>query len=220
MKRNALLLIALLGLMLAGCFELRLDGEVTASESETQSVIVNDVPSLDVGNFAGTITVREGEPGRVTANLVRRSRLADEAAARAELETVTMAITQTNDQVSVMVDGGRNTDNVDAGVTAELELIVPPGSDLVLSLGAGDVTVTQPQGDVKINLGAGNATVELPAEASFDLAVTGGALSINSDFEGVGEGGLAADIDTTIGSAPAQTLNLNVGAGEVNLLAR
>lgn len=217
MKRNLLLLFVVVGLLLAGCTEIRLDGPVTAAENETQSVVVTGVPTVTISNFAGTITVRNGEAGKVTGNLTRQSRATDEAEAQAQLDSITMEISQTNNNVEMTVDAPHNTDNLQAGLTAELEVLVPPGSTLSLNLGAGDITVEEPAADVAYNLGAGTATTVLPADASFNVSISGGVTGVDSDFPEVSGGGLATDMDVTVGANPTQTLTFNVGAGEVNL---
>ncbi len=218
MSRIRLLLVALLIVGLAGCTTLdALSGEVTAESQETQSVIVPGVPTLVVDHFAGNVTIRDGEADRITANLTRQSRLDNAAEAEAQLELITMTFTQTGTDVTLSIKG---RDDVSQGLdaaTANLELLVPPGTTLDVNQGAGNLTIERPSSDVTVNLGAGNATVTLPAEASFNLSVSGGVGNVNSEFEGVPDGGIATDIDTTIGSNPTQTLTFNVGAGDINI---
>lgn len=217
-RMPALLLLG--SLLLAGCGAVHVGEDVTAESTETQNLTVSGAPSVEASNFAGKITVREGEPGAVDVILVRQSRARDEAQAQDELEQIGLVISQAGDAIVVSVEGPQNADNLKVGLTAELTLQVPPGTPLSLNLGAGDVTVEQPDADVTISAGAGNATVSLPADASFHLVVAGGVTSVKSDFAGVPAGGLAANIDTTVGSDPTQTLTFNLGAGAVNLVKR
>lgn len=222
MLRNRLLLVVVLLVLLVaalpGCSALTgLGGQVMAESEETQSVIVPGVPSLIVNHFAGNVTIRDGEADKITANLTRRSRLSNAAEAQAQLDLITMEFTQSGTDVTLSVEGRDGAGQGLDMATADLELLVPPGTVLDINQGAGDLTVEQPSGNVTINLGAGNATVTLPADASFNLSMAGGAGNVNSDFEGVPDGGLATDIDTTIGRNPTQTLTFNVGAGNVNI---
>jgi hypothetical protein len=222
MLRNRLLpIVALLVLLVAalpGCSTLaELGGAVTAESEETQSVIVPGVPSLVVSHFAGNVTIRDGEADKITAHLTRRSRLDDVAAAQSQLDLITMEFTQSGTNVTLSVEGRDGAGQGLDMATADLELLVPPGTVLDINLGAGNLTVERPSDDVTVNLGAGNATVTLPEEASFNLSVSGGVGNVNSEFEGVPDGGIATDIDTTIGSNPTQTLTFNVGAGDINL---
>ena len=205
MLRKCLLFLALLVVLvsLSACSALggldSLTGEVTAESEETQSVIVPGVPTLIVDHFAGNVTIRDGEADKITANLTRQSRLNDAAEAQAQLDLITMTFTQSGTDVTLSVKGRDGiSEGLDAA-TANLELLVPPGTVL------------------DVNLGAGNATVTLPEEASFNLSVSGGVGNVNSEFEGVPDGGIATDIDTTIGDSPTQTLTFNVGAGDINL---
>lgn len=218
MSRLTAIVILLLGLFVSGCASIdTLIGEATAEDTETAGVDVPGVPTLTVNHFAGQITVRTGEDGHITANLTKYSRLDDKAAAQAQLEAIEMSFSQNNTDVVLDV---KEPDTAGGGINGpmgDLELLVPAGTALMLNLGAGDVTVEQPTGDVNINSGAGQATVSLPADASFHLVIAGGVADVSSDFEGVPDGGVAADIDTTIGDNPTQTLTFNLGAGEVHL---
>lgn len=218
MSRTILVVILLLGLILAGCTTFSsLSGDVTAEKSETQGVIVEGVPVLTVNHFAGKIDVRPGDDGKITANLTKKSTLPDEAEAQAQLDKIVMTFTQQGTDVTLDIEGPESVVRMVNLPMADLEILVPPGTELKLNLGAGDITVEQPTGDLEVNSGAGAATAILPADASFRLKVTGGAASVKSDFEGVPGGGVATSIDTTVGDNPAQTLIFNLGAGEVRL---
>ena len=205
--------------LLAACSGLGgLGGNTTAETEETQSVIVNGVPSLTLNHFAGEVTIRDGEAGKITANLTRKSRLTDEAEAQAQLDLITMTFTQSGTDVTLSIEGPDDVAELVSAPSADLELLVPPGTALDINQGAGDPTVERPSGDVEANLGAGNATVTLPEDAVFHLKVSGGVATVKSEFEGVPEGGVAADIDMNVGgNSPTQTLTFNVGAGDVNL---
>jgi len=206
MIRSRLLFLALIILLvsLSACSALGgldgLTGDVTAESEETQSVIVPGTPSLIVDHFAGVITIHDSEADRITAHLTRQSRLSDAAEAQAQLDLITMEFTQSGTDVTLSIEGRDGASQGLDAATANLELLVPPGTVLDINLGAGDLNVERPSGDVTVNLGAGNATVTLPDDASFNLSVSGGVGDVNSDFEGVPDGGIATDIDTTIGS--------------------
>lgn len=217
MTRFLLLISLLLGLTLAGCTALSSLSDATVEKAETSGVDVTGIPSLVVNHFAGNITVRNGEEGHITANLTKKSRLSDEAEAQAQLEQITMSFSQSGTDVTLDVDRPDSFAELVNSPSADLELLVPAGTVLAINLGAGDITVEEPEGDVTINTGAGNATVSLPGDASFRLAVTGGAVNVTSDFEGVPDGGVAANIEVAIGDAPAQAITLNIGAGEIRL---
>ena len=218
MSRALLIIAALFVLILGGCASQDLlDIDTTAMETETQGVDVPGVPTLTVNHFAGDIDVRAGEDGHITANLTRMSTLPNADEAREQLDNIVMSFTQSGTTVSLNIEGPDTSIGRINTPSADLELLVPPGTTLELNLGAGDISVEEPEGDLTVNTGAGNSTVTLPAGASFRLRVTGGAVTVASDFEGVPDGGLATDIDTTVGSNPTQTLSFNIGAGEVKL---
>ena len=218
MFRSRFIFFVLLLVALAGCTALdSITGDVRAESEETQSVIVPGVPTLIVNHFAGNVTIRDGEADAITAKLTRQSRLSDATEAQAQLGLITMAFTQSGTDVTLSVKGRDSAGEGLDAATANLELLVPPGTVLEINQGAGNLTVQRPGSDVTINLGAGNVTVTLPDDASFNLSVSGGVGNVNSEFEGVPDGGIATDIDTTIGDNPTQTLTFNVGAGDVNI---
>ena len=210
-----LLFTMLIFLLLAGCTAI--GGDTTAEETETQGVDVAGVPSLTVNHFAGTIDVSEGEDGHITANLTKKSTLPDADEAREQLDNIVMSFTQSGTKVTLNIEGPETVVGMINLPSADLELLVPAGTTLDLNLGAGDIAVDEPDSDLTVNSGAGNSTVTLPGEASFRLRVTGGAVTVSSEFEGVPGGGVATDIDTTVGDNPTQTLTFNLGAGEVSL---
>jgi hypothetical protein len=220
MSRKLLFLLVLLIVAIAGCTALPdMSGDITAEKTESAELAVDGAPAVDISHFAGTITVREGDPGRVAVNVLKQSRLANEAEAQAQLDEVVLILEESGDGVRVEVRGPEGVSDLsEVAFTAELELSVPPGSDLNVELGAGEITLEQPGGDVVANNGAGEITVVLPADASFNLIVDGGVAGINSDFAGVPDGGVATEIDTTIGDNPTQTLNIELGAGELSLV--
>jgi hypothetical protein len=221
MKKYRLLMIIVLALLLAACNSISgiadLAGSPTAQSTETQGVIVEGMPNLTVNHFAGKITVREGDPGRISAELTKLSRLRDQDQARAQLDEINMAFTQRGSDVTLTVEGPQSTLDMVASPTADLVLTVPPGTNLALTLGAGDITVEEPAGDVVVNSGAGIVTVTLPDGASFHLKVSGGPTRVNSDFPGVAGAGVATAIETTVGDNPNQSLTITLGAGEVNI---
>lgn len=239
MKFIRLFTLVLLVIFLAGCTSISdladLAGDVTAQEKETQGVIVEGVPNLGVQHFAGNVKIRDGEPGRISADLTKQSRLRNRSQAEAQLEQITMTFTQQGAEVGLTIQGPPLRSGLAASPTADLELSVPPGTTVDLNIGAGDITITEPLGsiivnsgagnitvaeplgDVQVNGGAGNITVTLPGDASFRLVVAGGPIRVNSEFPGVPTGGLASNIDTTVGDNPTQTLTFNLGAGLVSI---
>lgn len=210
---------AILLLALTACAGLRgvESGDITAQAEETLSVIVPGVPALTVNHFAGDLTIRDGAADKITAHVTRQSTLSDAAAAETSLENITVAFSQSGSDVTLDVEVLETVMNDMDTLRAIVELEVPPGTTLFLNQGGGNIVVERPAGDVTINAGAGDFTVTLPDGAAFHLIVAGGVAKVASDFEGVPSGGLAADIDTTIGRNPTQTLTFNVGAGQVNL---
>ncbi len=223
MYRKYLILFTLLLVASAACTvvpNVNLSEEATAETTESAELAVDGAPPVVIDHFAGTVTVREGDPGRITATAVKQSRLQDAAEAQAQLERVALVVEETAEGARVAVDGPDGLDSlrdVPVGLTALLEVTVPPGSDLKLNLGAGETFIHELEGDVQVDSGAGVVTIILPVDASFNLVVTGGAANIDSDFEGVPGGGVAVEVETTVGSNPTQSITINLGAGDINL---
>lgn len=217
MSAKHLMIVLLLGLMLPACIDLPNMSETpTVEVDETQGVIVNGIPTLTVNHFVGTITARDGEPGRITANLTKQSRAESKDDAQAQVDQIVMTFTQNGTDVVLSIDGPHTLNQLTQGPSAELELLVPPGTALHLNLSAGEITVQQPTGDLEVDVAAGLARVFMAADASFHL-VSSGAAHISSEFEDV-PSGLAANIDTHIGDSPTQALTFHLGAGEIELL--
>lgn len=217
MSAKHLMIVLLLGLMLPACIDLpNLSETPTVEEDETQGVIVNGIPTLTVDHFAGTITARDGEPGHITANLTKQSRAKSKTDAQAQVDQIVMTFTQNGTDVVLSIDGPNAVDKLANGPSAELELLVPPGTVLNLNLGAGQITVEQPSGDLEVDNAAGLTTVFMPAEASFHLVVDGGVAHMSSEFEDA-PSGLAANIDANVGNNPTQSLTFHIGAGEIEL---
>lgn len=220
MHRFRLIALVLAGVLLAGCYiNPQLSGKITAESTESQTLAVDGAPAVEITNPVGMVEVSVGAPGEVSATITKQSRHEDPAEGKASLDQITWSLTETGDSVRLLIEGLENTDNFESGLSAVAAVQVPPGSDLVVNLGAGETTIDQPTGDVVYNGGAGLVTITLPRDAAFTLHITGGVASIESDFAGVPSGGLATDVTQTVGDNPTQTLVLNMGAGKVVLRA-
>lgn len=223
MLRKSLILLVLLTVVLAACSalpNLDLSEEATAESTESAELAVDGAPSITIDHFAGTVTVHEGDAGRIMASVVKQSHLQDEAEAQSQLERIVLAIEQTDGGPRVAVQGPEGLTTLrelPVGLTAELDVTVPPGSAVSVNFGAGEITIDHPTGDVRVDSGAGKVKVILSPDASFDLKIDGGVTNVDSDFEGVSNGGVGTDVAATIGSNPTQSITINLGAGDVNL---
>jgi hypothetical protein len=186
MHRYRFIALVWAAVLLAGCYiNPQLSGEITAESTESQTLAVGEAPTIEITNPVGQIEITEGAPGEVSATITKQSRHEDPAEAEGLLDQITWTLTQTGDGVRLLIEGTENTDNFESGLSAVAMVQVPPGSDLVVNLGAGETSIDQPTGDVVYNGGAGLVTVSLPRDASFTLHITGGVASIESDFAGV-----------------------------------
>lgn len=219
MKFHRLFSLVVITLLLAGCYiNPRLSGKITAESTESQTIAVGETPAIEITNPVGMIEISEGTPGEVSATITKQSRHEDPAEGEALLDQITWSLTETGNGVRLLIEGPENTDNFESGLSAVAVVQVPPGSDLVVNLGAGETSIDQPTGDVVYNGGAGLVTVNLPRDASFNLHITGGVAAIESDFAGVPAGGVGTDVTHTIGDNPTQTLMFNMGAGKIHLM--
>lgn len=208
----------ILGLLLVSCSGAAMLESATASASETQGVVVTGTPSVTLSNFAGAVTVRDGEADRVVANLTKLSHHPDADQAQADVNGINMSISQANNDVDIRIEGPREGDSLSLGAMAEVELLVPPGSEVALTLGSGAIEVVEPSGDIQVELGEGNVTFRMPADASFTVDIAGGEAKLESDFAEVTEEGLADSTVAVVGSDPAVTLFLRLGSGSIRLL--
>jgi hypothetical protein len=176
----------------------------TQREVIETSFNVGEVPTLDVENFAGSVTVQVGENAVIHVVATKRAR------SQTSLQDVVVDMTQQGDGVVVRATNSNPLNNA----SVELVITVPAATSAGVSTGAGEVDVIGLGGDIKIDTGAGSITL---ASLTGKIDASSGAGSIDvSDASG------AATISTGAGSityqgAPAGDCRFDSGTGSIRL---
>lgn len=185
----------------------------TVSTTETQGVDTPAGPlNVTIANFNGPITVSAGADGRVEAVMERRSRNPETAAAQAEVDVMTLAISQQGPDVTLVVEYA----GMPGSAEAALNVTVPAGSTLDLSTATGAIDARGPFGDVAAEIGSGGITFGALEDESFTLRIEGTG-ELQSDFETLSSRPLTGAYEGQVGDAPARQLSAVLGSGKVFL---
>jgi hypothetical protein len=106
---------------------------------------VGDTPTLDVTNFAGSITVRAGEGDAV--HVVAVKKVGDQH----RMDRIAIEMSQRGNDVVIRTRVVPRTGNASVG----LDITAPAGSKLLLDTGAGTIDVRGITGPIDVNSGAG-----------------------------------------------------------------
>ena len=127
------------------------DGSPRYQDRMERSFEVGPAPEVTIDNFAGRVTVRAGQPGRVDAVVTKR------ASRSSDLTGTGVGLHETQGG-GLQIKAGRPL--FAQNVSVDLDLTVPPGTQLKVELGAGEVAVSGLQAPLHIDLGAGNIQIE------------------------------------------------------------
>jgi DUF4097 and DUF4098 domain-containing protein YvlB len=106
---------------------------------------VGDTPTLDVSNFAGSISVRAGEGHAVHVVAVKK------AGSQNKLDRITVKMSEQGGDVVISAKVSPNTGNA----SVDLEITAPAASKLLLDTGAGTIDVRGITGPIDVDSGAG-----------------------------------------------------------------
>ncbi len=159
----------------------------TYARSQVEQVFeAGEDPYLDIINFAGEITIRAGEGDTIQIVATKR------ASRSSALDRIYVDMTEERGQITVRT---RKADNLGNAQVA-LEIIAPPGTELSLRTGAGDINVRDISGSIDARTGAG--TIQVAGAAGPVRLGTG-----------------AGDIEYR--GTPAGRCSFESGAGEIRL---
>lgn len=159
----------------------------TAASARVEQVFeAGDDPYLDIINFAGDVTIRAGEGN--TIQIVATKRAARESA----LDRIYVDMTKERDQITVRT---RKADSL-GNANVELEIIAPPGTEISLRTGAGEIELRGITGSIDTRTGAGDIAI---AAAAGPVQLATGAGGIQ--YEGT----------------PAGRCSFETGAGDIRL---
>jgi len=186
------LAITAIGLGVFTLGPVRLDGGLAMQRDVIErSFEVGAAPSLEIDDFAGTVTVRAGGPGTIQVVATRR------ASNRSRLEQIQVDMTEQGGGLLIKAQKPAGFGNA----SVDLEISAPPDSRLTVRTGAGNVDVQSVAGPVTANSGAGNIEIEgVPGEIEVhtgagNVRVVGAAGPVrlntgvgNIDYDGVPKG--------------------------------
>jgi hypothetical protein len=190
----------------------------TMTQTHTLEYVLDALPHLRLTNQKGDIRVyHDAGPGVVTLRLhSHRSVSFDDVQAGSDGATVTVNIPQLSE-----ADSGSSLSFRIAGLslfagfrgaTVDVEAHVPPGAEISLETGFGDISVSGTSGDAAAKTGAGD--VSIPEAGRVALYSGAGNVSVGQ----IGGGSLrtgAGDIGIERSSGDTE---LNSGSGDVSVL--
>jgi hypothetical protein len=177
-------------------------GEV--QEGTLQRFEVGEAPSLQVDNFAGSLTIRAGESGeiQVTAN--------KKASSRQDLDRIQIDIDRSDGGLVIKTRKPATFSNA----SVAFEITAPPGTRLDLDTGAGSIDVRGLMNGVKASTGAGSVTlVDVQGEIEADSGA--GSLDVRGATGTVRLGTGAGSIDYL--GDPQGDCRFETGAGSITL---
>jgi DUF4097 and DUF4098 domain-containing protein YvlB len=200
MKKQTLVILAVLALLLAAC-----DGlSQKYSEALEESFAVGDAPTLTVDNFAGAVTVRAGESGTIRVVATKR------AAREKDLDRIEVEMKEQDGGVAIETDRPSGWKNA----SVELEITAPANTRVDLYTGAGDVIVRDLSGKVRVDSGAGDVEID-GASGEVDAHTGAGDIDVRDASGLVRLDTGAGDIDYQ--GQPRGDCRFDTGAGSIKL---
>lgn len=220
-----------------------LDVVGTNRERIEQTFEVGNAPRLEIDNFAGAITIRQGPDGVVQVIATKKSN------SRSRLDRIQVTMSEQGDGVLIrsrMTPMGGNA-------SVDLEVTAPADSRLAVATGAGTVDVRNitgpidvksgagqvdlrgargpvgvdlgagqilyegaPSGACRFNTGAGEVSLRLPADLNMEVDVSTGMGAVTVDFavDGVVR---PREVKGTIGEGSQGSITAHTGVGAVML---
>ena len=172
-----------------------------------QSFAVGEQPYVDLGSFAGKVSVRAGEDGVIRVVAVKK------ASSESALNRISVAMNQEGDGVVVRTSKQNNLNNA----TVDLEVIAPADTELQLNTGAGSVEIRDMTGAIDAHSGAGSISVS-GARGPAKLGVGAGSIRYQGTPAGrcSFESG-AGEISIRLPANPDVRLDLSTGLGTISV---
>jgi DUF4097 and DUF4098 domain-containing protein YvlB len=170
-----------------------------ATSTASQTLAVRGMPTLDVTNGAGSITVERGTAEQVKVLYSKRAHDVSQRDAQRALDAMIVSISQNGNTITVEVRSP-NVASMEAfgsQHSVDLTLAVPATTSLQLQQMAGNVRVSDVTGALAVNVQAGNVdlrNVSLGSNSSVRLGAG------NATFEGSLQNGSALDIRVATGN--------------------
>jgi DUF4097 and DUF4098 domain-containing protein YvlB len=181
-------------------------GRVTESTEQVYSV--GQAPQLEIDNFAGNVTVRSGESGRIRV-IVEKKAMSD-----AGLQRISVGLEEQDNGLRIRTS---RPSNLNASESVDIEVYVPADARLVLDTGAGNVQIDGVQGEIQAHSGAGNVEVW---NAAGPVNLDTGAGNVEYEGEPRGEGTFetgAGNINLRLPADANVLIDLQTGLGNIDL---
>jgi len=180
----------------------------TDSQSQVeQSFTVGEKPYLDLGSFAGKVSLRAGEDNVIRVVAVKK------ASSESALDRISVTMNQEGDGVVVRTSKQNNLNNA----SVDLQVVAPPDTEMQIHTGAGNIEIRDMTGSIDAHSGAGSISV---SGASGPARLDVGAGSIQYQGTPVGkcsfESG-AGEISIRLPANPDVRLDLNTGLGTISV---
>jgi DUF4097 and DUF4098 domain-containing protein YvlB len=168
---------------------------------------VGDAPSLEITDFAGSVTVQAGEGDLVRVVATKK------ASSQARLDRIEVEMNEASDRVVIKTRKLFDTGNA----SVDLEITAPAGSRMQVDTGAGKVDVRGITGPIDIHSGAGEIGVR---DARGTVHVDLGAGQIT--YEGAPSGDCrfqtgAGEIVLYLPESPNVRIDVGTGLGAVDV---
>jgi DUF4097 and DUF4098 domain-containing protein YvlB len=216
------------------------------SERSEQTYATGEMPSLEIDNIAGDVTVRAGESGVIRVVATKKApRIGD-------LDRIEIQIDEQNGGLTIRTNKPSGFTNA----SVDLEITTPAGTRFFLDTGAGNVDLNgitdeidavsgagdvdvrgaascarldtgagsiryqgTPQGECRFETGAGNITLTLPADlnAQIDLETRTGDIDVDFAVDGQVT---RREVRGVIGSGAQGMIYAHSGAGNIDVVRR
>jgi hypothetical protein len=170
-----------------------------ATATATQTLAVSGMPTLDVTNAAGSITVERGTAEQVKVVYSKRAHDVSQRDAQRALDAMIVSISQTGNTITVEVRSptAASMEAFGSQHSVDLTLDVPAVTSLQLRQMAGNVRVSDVSGTLMVNVQAGNVdlrNVSLAGSSSVRLGAG------NVTFDGSLQNGSALEMRVATGN--------------------
>lgn len=180
------------------------------SETGGDTFAVGDTVSVMVEGFAGGVEVSPGGLGSVEISYTKW------AAREVDLGKIIVATTQVKNDIEIITSKPPNLNQT----SVDLEVITPPGSELVIRLGAGSIQSSiRPGGNCRFEVGAGSIVLLFDDDIGVTVDLSTGVGSVVVDFPVDGSVS-PTSVEGTIGAGDEADIFARTGAGNIQVIRR
>jgi hypothetical protein len=191
----------------AGSWEQPLDLGAQDRERVEETFEVGETPDLEITNFAGAVTVQSGTGNTVHVVAIKK------ALSQSRLDRIEVSMSESNGRVVIKTKNSSTLGNA----SVDLEITAPPGSQVRVDTGAGEVNVRGITAQTDIHSGAGSVDVR---SARGPVRVDLGVGQIT--YEGTPSGNCrfqtgAGEVVLRLPENPSVAIDLGTGMGTVDV---